>query len=135
MTTTLMHNHFSKHPLQRSKPPMDDLPATSFRSVKRRRIFRQRDPSDSPLLGESASPDPQLVDADRGPSPSVNTVRQRPARRRLGGIEFTSTQPSYNVDRDANAATQRLGSTENQHDVGHRFAPQTGQIADVDKHM
>ena len=116
---------------------MEDPPASVFRAIKRRRLFRQRDQSVSPPPDESASPDPQQLDTDaRVPSRSVHTARHKVPRRRAGGIEFTSSAQLPNeTDCDANDSTERHKNSEDQHEVGKRFAPQTGQIADVDKHM
>lgn len=82
---------------------------TLFRPFKRRKISRPR----------SLSPPP-----DESESTAFPAVRQP---RRRGGIEFTATESRVEDDTPKPEADEP--------DMASRFAPQTGQIADVNTHM
>ena len=84
-----------------------------------------------------------LHENDDEPQLSVAEIlrRRRAARNRRGGIEFSnvgygtkpiseSAQPT-----DALALTDKDDTVADVKTVVNRFAPQTGQVADVDKHM
>lgn len=151
-----------------SKMPEDtSLANPAIRPAKRRKVYRQRDDSDSILEANDATSLPiggvsaetpttleELVQQARNATDMVHENdaepplrvaeilrRRRVARNRRGGIEFSnvgqstkpipqSTQPTDAlalVDKDDTAADVKT--------VVNRFAPQTGQVLDVDKHM
>lgn len=71
--------------------------------------------------------------------PAAQILRQRKAaQRRRGGIEFTNTSNtriSAAAPQDNDALIEKDDTTQEIKTVVDRFAPQTGQVADVDKHM
>ena len=64
-------------------------------------------------------------------------LRQRKtAQRKKGGIDFSNTHSvSATVPPTSDALTAKEDPVEQLKTVVDRFAPQTGQVADVDKHM
>lgn len=70
---------------------------------------------------------------------AADILRQRKtARRRRLGIEFTNAdnaRPSTATPGTSNTLTEKDDITPEIKTVVDRFAPQTGQVADVDKHM
>ena len=78
---------------------------------------------------------------DNRPSLSVAEIlrRRRTAQRKRAGIEFTNA--TANSDSgvaeaiDGNVILDKEASLDKILNVVDRFAPQTGQVADVDKHM
>ena len=114
-------------------------PATVFRPLKRRKVFRQRDSYQSPPRDDTATPD---SDANGQPSeddPAANAsvtelLRQRKALQRRGGITFSAAQADSPYG-EVSAEPQRLPKDAPTDDYAIRFAPQTGQVADVNKHM
>lgn len=71
--------------------------------------------------------------------PAAQILRQRKAaQRRRGGIEFTNTRNTTicaAAPQDSDALIDEDDTTQEIKTVVDRFAPQTGQVADVDKHM
>lgn len=71
--------------------------------------------------------------------PSAQILRQRKAaQRRRGGIEFTNTSTiriSDAAPANSDALIEKDDTVQEIMTVVDRFAPQTGQVADVDKHM
>ncbi|MCJ1262248.1 hypothetical protein MMC22_002118 [Lobaria immixta] len=71
--------------------------------------------------------------------PTAQILRQRKAaQRRRGGIEFTNasnTRISAATSENCDALIEKDDSIQDMKTVVDRFAPQTGQVADVDKHM
>lgn len=67
--------------------------------------------------------------------------RRRAARNRRGGIEFSNVGYSSKLNSEHAHSTDTLALVENNDTMAgvktvvNRFAPQTGQVADVDKHM
>ena len=78
---------------------------------------------------------------DHRPSLSVAEIlrRRRTAQRKRAGIEFTNATavPDSGVAEavDGNGLLDKEASLDKILNVVDRFAPQTGQVADVDKHM
>ena len=130
------------------------LPVFNLRPAKRRKIFRQRredvdsgleeNPSGAVSLGSlfavEESPTVSLPDTqvDDGLSLS-NVLRMRKAaQRKKGGVEFSSstTQPQAPTNTPPSpTVTQVPDSSAVVSMINSRFAPPTGQVADVDKHM
>ena len=134
-----------------SPEPVDldaDLP--SFRALKRRKVYRKRSsqtPPVSPLPPPTQTLD-DLILTESTPEtatslspPSVAKIlRQRKLqqRKRVGGIEFSASRTTTNAEQALVISDNAQNSPETRVDVdivAHRFAPQTGQVADVDKHM
>ena len=129
-----------------------------FRPAKRRKFYRRRaedddeereasgDPASvaAPVSSAAAHGSSSAVEIDGdAPQPSVAEVlrlRKQGRPRKAIGIEFsTSHAPRPEAAREieqAMATTDRDGTHEDGAvAVAHRFAPQTGQVADVNKHM
>ncbi len=131
-----------------------------FRPVKRRRHYRRR--SDDPdvstgdvpgVTSQNSALEPtstahafehppdERTDDDTPPLPTAEILRLRKlARHRRGGIEFAPG------DADSIRTTMMSESTDLMHverdeppeeiaAIANRFAPQTGQVADVNQHM
>ena len=86
----------------------------------------------------------EALDDDNGdhrPSLSVAEIlrRRRTAQRKRAGIEFTNATavPDSGAAEavDGNGLLDKEASLDKILNVVDRFAPQTGQVADVDKHM
>lgn len=86
----------------------------------------------------------EMLDDDNGdhrPSLSVADIlrRRRTAQRKRAGIEFTNATviPDSGVAEavDGNGLLDKEASLDKILNVVDRFTPQTGQVADVDKHM
>lgn len=71
--------------------------------------------------------------------PIAQILRQRKAaQRRRGGMEFTNasnTTISAAAPENSDALIEKDDTVQEIRTVVDRFAPQTGQVADVDKHM
>lgn len=137
----------------------------NIRPFKRRKFYRKRGEADNPAaIDDINSETNQDVDAagplaiegltshqgqnqdvgERGREedsrlPAAQILRQRKAaQRRRGGIEFTNasnTRMSAATPENCDALIEKDDSTQEIKTVVDRFAPQTGQVADVDKHM
>lgn len=137
----------------------------NIRPSKRRKFYRKRGEADDPatideinsatnknndaarpLVVESLVPhhgqDQDVEEQAREENsrlPAAQILRQRKAaQRRRGGIEFTNasnTRISAAAPENNDALTEKDDSMQEIKTVVDRFAPQTGQIADVDKHM
>lgn len=137
----------------------------NIRPFKRRKFYRKRGDADDhatideinsetnenndvarPLIVEGLVPhhgQDQVVDEqgreEDSRLPAAQILRQRKAaQRRRGGIEFTNasnTRISAAAPENNDALNEKDDSTQEIKTVVDRFAPQTGQIADVDKHM
>ncbi|KAI9810357.1 MAG: hypothetical protein M1827_006324 [Pycnora praestabilis] len=132
------------------------------RPFKRRKFYRKRTANDDEKDGghspaSSHAPTEELSSAisqtstapvpnfggDEADAQSVMTGilrRRKAARARWGGIEFTNAthirQNGSQTTQQPLALTEHEGGTsEEVAAVVNRFAPQTGQVADVDKHM
>ena len=133
----------------------------TFRPSKRRKFYRKRaddhdeDNNEQPAEQVAHSPTSvtldELVSSQGQPvsrshlqeeiTPSIaDILRQRKAlHRRKGGIDFTNEitatklLPSYALIQQTPAEIN--GITADVEKVVNRFAPQTGQVADVNKHM
>ena len=114
-------------------------PTTVFRPLKRRKVFRQRDSSQSPSRDDTATPDSDANGPPSEDNPVANAsvaeqLRQRKALQRRGGITFSAAQTDTPCG-EASAEPQRISKDAPTDDYAIRFAPQTGQVADVNKHM
>ena len=122
-----------------------DLLVPSFRTSKRRKVYRKRETSESPppttSINNIAIEAPSGAPADNQLS-VTDIIRQRKAlqRRKGGGIEFSTNKIAPdNIDggnyEQRNEADTPLHEAE-VYTVTSRFAPQTGQVKEVmDKHM
>lgn len=149
--------------MDQNTAPEDELPQVTSRPFKRRKFHRKRPAS--PPNEDAAAPFPaisntsalsptvagqcasisQLPDTEQQPisHPQLtiaDILRQRQAsQRRRGGIEFTNSTPitesSIDKARHADPVLENEDSFGKILTVVDRFAPQTGQVADVDKHM
>ena len=130
------------------------LPAFSFRPAKRRKVFRQRredadsgseketsgSASPGPLVAVKGSPTALLSEAqgDDGLSLSEVLRMRKAAQRRKDGVEFCSSTPqpqATSVAPPSPTVTQASETSTAISMINSRFAPPTGQVADVDKHM
>ena len=118
----------------------------AFRPTKRRKLYRKRDSSAEPstetatvLSATTETLDDLILSASNQKSEIsvADIIRQRKAlQRKRAGIEFsTSKLASRNSERRLDNAAQTSTDAEVEEPVKNRFAPQTGQVADVDKHM
>ena len=131
------------------------------RPIKRRKFYRKRldieDHEDvTPTYQEDAPsvtaltldelvntkgniPKPDLLDQDSSFSVTEILRRRKAAQRRRGGIEFTNTsttmQSGSAIPQRSKALVAKEDTAIELEAVVNRFAPQTGQVADVDKHM
>ena len=132
-----------------------------FRPAKRRKLYRKRDDDDT-TAGQSTlevvdlSPNSQTIEellsteggvqdpTDGAEASEVSVaaiIRQRKAaQRRRGGIEFTNstTSTSRSLPAMHQLSKALVGKDDMLADIDavvNRFAPQTGQVADVDRHM
>jgi len=112
-----------------------------FRPSKKRKLYRQRAPEDDEPA--SASPPPQSLDeliasaAISTDEPSINTILRLRKRKPKAGVEFKAT----GLVRDEEGRVVKAEG-EGEGDVGKedagsaiKFAPQTGMVMDVDRHM
>ncbi len=138
----------------------DVTPESLFRPSKRRKFYRKRADSDgegtaaqTTLIHDPppAFPSPPVADPSRELAsqdeedretqiPIAEILRLRKAAKyRKGGIEFTNSSrplPSGTASsQPAGALVERDRNAEEVQEVVNRFAPQTGQVADVNKHM
>ena len=134
----------------------------SFRPTKRRKFYRKRTDTDNnentstPPPCETTAPPPELLTVEEliaqdghNPTAEAHTeeeertalsiaeiLRQRKtAQRRKGGIDFSTTNTATALPPPSNALIIKEDPIEQLKTVVDRFAPQTGQVADVDKHM
>lgn len=133
-----------------------------FRSVKRRRHYRRRSdadevdvkgdasqtpavPIESDTIGRSQdsavphAPDAGAGDEDEQLSVAEALRRRKQLRARRGGVEFVPGRPNpKDGDLEMDSSRMALEKTAPAEEVAaivNRFAPQTGQVADVNKHM
>ena len=79
----------------------------------------------------------QKEDATRLPAAQI-LRKHKAAQRRRGGIEFSNsshTRINSAAPETSDALTEKDDTPQEIKTVVDRFAPQTGQVADVDKHM
>ena len=136
----------------------------NVRPAKRRKFYRKRtDDEMHELAGAPAStsrqntPPPALLTLDELVSGnghvsdgedqheethlSVPEIlrRRKAAQRRRGGIEFSNTSITHKSPSDTpqpnDAVNEKDETSADMKMVVNRFAPQTGQVADVNKHM
>ncbi|KAL8750863.1 MAG: hypothetical protein Q9184_006263, partial [Pyrenodesmia sp. 2 TL-2023] len=133
------------------------------RPFKRRKFHRKRADSPNDDLDTSGSPDiskivlpphtvaneppvmsqPEDLEQTRDDDSHLIITellrRRKVAQRRRGGIEFTNNAPaterSVEQPRPGEEVLENEDSLDKILTVVDRFAPQTGQVADVDKHM
>ncbi len=126
---------YRKHPdsLQDDQAALAETPASSNSTPNPPSIdHTPAEPSIRPL---------ETVDDDDHPSLSVADLlrRRRATQRKRAGIEFTNApavQESGAVESLAgDGPLEKEASLDKILTVVDRFAPQTGQVADVDKHM
>ncbi|KAL9608320.1 MAG: hypothetical protein Q9167_006841 [Letrouitia subvulpina] len=135
---------------------------TSAHPFKRRKFYRRRAASGeddiSPAPQPSRNTDLELLTLDELVSQNAKSVdpineeveddelpvaeilrRRKAALRRRGGIEFTNSAVSAGSKLPSPPGSDAILENEDDLDkiltVVDRFAPQTGQVADVDKHM
>ena len=134
-----------------------------FRLAKRRKFYRRRHDDDEgeKQSGSELSPErlaavplliDELVDSHGGASEDTEELPEeralpisellrlrRATQRRRGGIEFTNASNTSkevtSVPHTNNALLENDDALADIDAVVNRFAPQTGQVADVDKHM
>ncbi|KAH0536910.1 hypothetical protein FGG08_006248 [Glutinoglossum americanum] len=122
-----------------------------FRPLKRRRFYRKRAGKDNietrgddrTLVELTALPPPEPLEENEGDTDEsarldmAEILRLRKLRQRRNGIEFTTPRPpgsgSGTPQPDANEDAEM--APEEVKKVVNRFAPQTGQVMDVNKHM
>ena len=134
----------------------------TFRPAKRRKFYRKRndededdgsnlintrrDQSTTPLSldelviiqGETGADTQLHTEGSLVPIAEILRLRKN-AQRKKGGIEFTNTSTANKIAFDGaqlnNAILESDDAVADADKVISRFAPQTGQVADVDKHM
>lgn len=134
--------------------------ADTTRPAKRRKFYRKRfedeEPENSTIAASETPPSISLtldelviargilpgteLQDDNSASSIADIIRQRKAaQRKRAGIEFTNTTTAPKSSPATTSLSKALiGKDEVAADlemVVNRFAPQTGQVADVDKHM
>ena len=133
----------------------------SVRPKKRRKFYRKRLDSDdhedvTPTYQEDAPsvtaltldelvdtkgniPHINLLDQDSNISVAEILRQRKAAQRRRGGIEFTNApttlQSGSALPQHSKALVAKEDTAAELEVVVNRFAPQTGQVADADKHM
>lgn len=136
--------------------PLLELQKT-FRPAKRRKIYRKtaNNKDDSPestpqptvarltldelVISQGLLPG-QISASETAEVPVAEILRQRRyVQRRKGGIEFTNNgygqKSSLNGLQNSKALQGRGESTADLEATVNRFAPQTGQVVNADKHM
>ncbi|KAL8797671.1 MAG: hypothetical protein Q9195_000023 [Heterodermia aff. obscurata] len=141
-------------------PELSSPPPFKKRKFYRKRTGYEDEMPDSASITESQSPPPQtelltldeMISRNSGASPLqmqelqnvplslAELLRQRKAlQRRRGGIGFantsTTTGETLPTAQIKNVEPEEQASPANFVTVADRFAPQTGQVADVDQHM
>lgn len=131
--------------------PVDTL----FRPAKRRRHYRKRadgvEPEDLNTLmdgtrGDIAVAGPSSSKQNTAENQEDDTIKateklrlRQHARNRRGGIEFVNGVRDMSIASGASppseAGPERDSTSEEVAGLANRFAPQTGQVADVNKHM
>ena len=131
-----------------------------FRPAKRRKFYRRHNPNDddnSMATSQSTERSTTIprtagsyaaegnsevaVDAEKNNHFTMAEIlrRRQAARNRRGGIEFTnnpsSTMSEVETSQSSGAMVEKSDPAKEVQTVVNRFAPQTGQVADVDKHM
>ena len=159
----LFETRFRQH--TRSKVAMSnelqtaELPSDlSVRPAKRRKFYRKRaeteddgdgsvvthgEPTASTelltveeLISQNGHPATAEVQAEETKLSVAEVLRQRKAaQRRKGGIDFSNTNTITTAPLTSDALIVKEDPVEQLKTVVDRFAPQTGQVADVDKHM
>ena len=137
-----------------------ELPSDlSFRPAKRRKFYRKRvdideggdNPSLAPagptaltelltveeLIAQNGQPSTSEAQVEEEPNLSVAEILRlrKAAQRRKGGIDFSNTSAITTIPPASDALAIKEDPIEQLKTVVDRFAPQTGQVADVDKHM
>ena len=141
---------------------VSDIEEPLFRPTKRRKYYRKYNGDDdgdsvansTSLTAQTKSTELPLLNGDDGNQVTETAAddedatcitiaevlrRRQAARSRKGGIEFTN---SANASKSESASplpsrvlVERCDAAKELSTVVNRFAPQTGQVADVDKHM
>ena len=135
---------------------MDSLPPTDailFRPSKKRKIYRQRavdpnetEPQSVPATAAAVSTEAQSIDEliastgtvidgvsfEGAQVPISEILRLRKRNRKVAGVEFRAKGSghleNHEERQDGEVVVREPG-------VPRKFAPQTGTVADVDKHM
>ena len=134
----------------------------AFRPAKRRKFYRSRhneDDGGTTLISPPQQPEPTVsltldeliinhggtaagseVEEDDEPLSVAELLRLRKAaQRKRGGVEFSNSNGSgQNLPKSSQTNDLPLENDDaiaNLEKVVNRFAPQTGQVANVDKHM
>jgi hypothetical protein len=126
--------------------PLDPSSDTTFRPSKRRKVYRQREAEETHnvSLETPTSSHLQQIEVDlTEASPAeietsiTNILKLRKnAKARRGGIEFSNRlRAKQNPSGTSNELESRAETPEDIATIVNRFAPQTGQVADVDQHM
>ena len=131
-----------------------------FRAAKRRKFYRKHNANDDEnsvaaqissvhsiavprTAGTPTDPNDNEIASDSKAETSLTMAevlrRRQTARNRRGGIEFTNststTKSDFAIPQPSGAMIEKGEPPKDLHPVADRFAPQTGQVADVDKHM
>jgi hypothetical protein len=129
------------------------------RPSKRRKFYRKRGEEDLPIVEDEPKPDADATDnlhaltldelishegsphgpdaADqRLPLSAAEIISRRKAQRRRLGIEFNNLSSGLTSSAPPeSSAVVEHDDTPQMKTINDRFAPQRGQVADVDKHM
>jgi hypothetical protein len=131
---------------------LDAVDQESTRPFKRRKFYRKRaddeyqvTPDRIPSVTPVTSDDPHspyAVGEHDGNDAHLSVAeilrRRKAAQRRRGGIEFTNSATSKSspgVSESGREVTSRSDAVMEMEAAVNRFAPQTGQVADVNQHM
>jgi hypothetical protein len=119
-----------------------------FRPAKKRKIYRQRPTKSRSPSPQPASPTPQSldeliasgsadVDVEGTNIPISEILRLRKLRKGKLGVEFRADGSSHQKEDESAGAVVLMEEHEEGglDGVPHKFAPQTGTVGDVNKHM
>lgn len=123
---------------KRADSPHDDPDSASFPDISKSVLLPN-------TVADEPTTVPQPADAEQTRNDDSHFTiaellrRRKAVQRRRGGIEFTNNAPaterSVEKPRPGEEVLENEDSLDKILTVVDRFAPQTGQVADVDKHM
>jgi hypothetical protein len=133
-------------------PPPNPESTVLFRPSKKRKIYRQRATSRSPTpppqspaqlpqsldeLIASTNNEAQEVEVEGTAVPISEILRLRKLRKSkfVGGVEFRADSGNGNGNAEEESAVALREEPDGLDGVPRKFAPQTGTVGDVNKHM
>ena len=142
-TTDLEFRPAKRRKFYRQRDSDNNLEANGITSPPLSGISAETPSTLEELVEQARNSSGMMHKNDTEPQLSVAEIlrRRRAARNRRGGIEFsnvghgTKSVPGSAQPTDALALVDKDDTAADVKTVVNRFAPQTGQVADVDKHM